>query len=196
MGPVVASKDSAVTRIHSDIWKHGWSGLVGSIVLMLIVHELNFYLSHRLLHRPKLFRAIHGLHHRAKNPSVFSAFAVHPVEMILVLGYLVPLSFIIPIHWAVLEGFVLALGLHSICTHSNVEFLPNKKTTQILLKVFTNSRHHNDHHKFIQFNFGYGTVLLDRWFQTEKKIEPVSGMSNPPSSLPSAEENTRARSVV
>ena len=62
------------------------SNPVWFVVLMLIIplfREIHFYLVHRLIHWPPLYRTVHSLHHKNANPGPWSGLAMHPVEHIL-----------------------------------------------------------------------------------------------------------------
>jgi hypothetical protein len=48
-----------------------------------ILHEVHFYLTHRLIHIPVLYRTVHYLHHRNVNIGPFSGLAMHPVEHVI-----------------------------------------------------------------------------------------------------------------
>jgi sterol desaturase/sphingolipid hydroxylase (fatty acid hydroxylase superfamily) len=196
MAIAIVTRNAGITRLYSDPLQYGWSGLLGSILVLLVVHEINFYIFHRWLHQPKLYRLIHSVHHRSKTPSAFSAFSVHPLEMLMVLWYLVPLAFLMPMHWMVLEVFILFLGLHSLSSHANIEFFPAAASAHPVLKYLTNSKHHNDHHHYIKCNFCYSVVIADRWFHTERKLQAVPPMDKDQGAETGAQESIRKRSVV
>jgi lathosterol oxidase len=42
----------------------------------------NFYLIHRLLHWPSLYKMAHSLHHRNANVGPWSVLSMHPIEYI------------------------------------------------------------------------------------------------------------------
>ena len=53
------------------------------VVVMLLIplfRELHFYLIHRMIHWPPLYRAVHRLHHNNVNPRPWSGLSMHPVE--------------------------------------------------------------------------------------------------------------------
>ena len=80
---------------------------VGWLAAVLVVHDTYFYWSHRLLHHPRVFAAVHHLHHRSHTPSPFSALAFHPVEAVLQGIWAVPL-FLLPIPTVVWLAFAVA----------------------------------------------------------------------------------------
>ncbi len=44
------------TRIYLDGPRYGTKWFVASIALMILLHDAYFYWTHRLMHRPRLFR--------------------------------------------------------------------------------------------------------------------------------------------
>lgn len=113
--------------------------------------EILFYTSHRLLHVPWLYRAIHKRHHEYKAPCAFAAVYAHPVEACLgnTVAVIGPAFFL---QYHLLTYLVgLALGWVFTCTnHSG--YLVIKES-------------HDKHHEL--FNCEYGTMgILDWWFRT------------------------------
>ncbi|MEM1417076.1 MAG: sterol desaturase family protein, partial [Myxococcota bacterium] len=45
---------------------------------ILVVYDFAYYAFHRTLHVKRLMRFAHGVHHRARNPSAFESFYMHP----------------------------------------------------------------------------------------------------------------------
>ncbi len=45
-----------------------------------VIHEVHFFLIHRLIHWPPLYKWIHSVHHNSVNPSPWSSLSMHPVE--------------------------------------------------------------------------------------------------------------------
>ena len=60
--------------------QYGYVWLALSFPAMVLWHDVYFYWTHRLLHQRWLFRRVHGVHHRSRNPSPWAAYAFHPVE--------------------------------------------------------------------------------------------------------------------
>lgn len=56
------------------------SRLVVEFTVFLIVEEVLFYYSHRLLHHPSLYKHIHKRHHEWQTPIALTAFYCHPLE--------------------------------------------------------------------------------------------------------------------
>src|SRR3546814_3982259 len=69
-----------------------------SIVLYLVLHDGWFYWTHRLLHRPRLFRIAHAVHHASRPPTAWAAMSFHPWESVTGAIVIPLLVFVIPIH--------------------------------------------------------------------------------------------------
>jgi len=55
----------------------------GTLFLTVFCVESWFYMIHRLLHTPFLYKHVHSLHHQYKAPSCFESVYVHPVEYMM-----------------------------------------------------------------------------------------------------------------
>src|SRR5690606_37294087 len=53
-----------------------WLAVFG--LLIPVIHEVHFYLIHRLIHVPFLYRWLHSVHHNSVNPSPWSSLSMHP----------------------------------------------------------------------------------------------------------------------
>ena len=86
------------TRIYTDL--HAWPLWYWplSVFLYLAAHDTWFYWTHRWMHRPKVFRAIHGIHHASRPPTAWAAMNFHPVEAAIVGLFIPALVFVVPIH--------------------------------------------------------------------------------------------------
>lgn len=92
--------------------------LVKSVLSVLLV-EVNFYVSHRLLHVPWLYARIHKIHHAYKAPHAFAAIYAHPIEALVgntfaVMGPAFFLGFHLS-HWmlGVVVGWLSTMTSHS-----------------------------------------------------------------------------------
>ncbi len=157
------------SAVYTDPGQYGWPWLMGSFLMLMVFHDINFYVVHRLMHHPQLFRHVHALHHQTKVPSPFSAFGVHPVEFALVTGYLVPVLYLIPVHFMVVESFAFTAMVISLHSHLNVEIFPKTWAQHRWMRHFVSSTCHNTHHRHYQYNFGYFFNTWDLLFKTRKE---------------------------
>jgi len=146
--------------------------VLAEVAFLVLWNELHFYVIHRLLHVPVLFRWIHREHHRAIRPTPWSTFAMHPIEALL-LGSVMVL--VMPFHafsWLTLLVFpVVSLVLNNI-GHMNYDVAPGVSDWHPL----AGSRRHEQHHRYVHGNYGFMLPLLDRLFKTElPRSAAVSG---------------------
>ena len=137
----------------------GWLVLLG--LLVPFVHHVHFYLVHRLLHVPAIYRRVHAWHHKATNPSPWSSLSMHPIELVLYfsgagLHLLVgshPLLALFHLHYAGLGASVGHIGFHTIELGEKAG-------------VDTHAFTHYLHHKYFEVNYGEGLVPIDKWMGT------------------------------
>lgn len=146
----------------------GWTWLVLSLPALLLWHDVYFYVTHRLLHTPWLFRHVHGVHHRSRNPSPFAAYAFHPVEA-LINGLVTPLALlVVPVHGLVLLAFALHQIVRNAHGHLSVETMPRGFVRHWFWGRFTTTTHHHLHHETARGNYGLWFTWWDRVFGTER----------------------------
>jgi len=134
------------------------------IALLLVIplfRELHFYLIHRLIHWPPLYRTVHKYHHNNVNPGPWSGLAMHPVEHLLYFSGVL-------IHWIVPSHPVHALfqlihaGLSPVPGHTGFDKVVVGKQGAIDTHCYA----HYLHHKYFECNYADGAVPLDKWLGT------------------------------
>ena len=133
------------------------------IIVALIVpmiHEVHFFLIHRLIHTPVLYKWIHSVHHNSINPSPWSSLSMHPVEAFLYHSVAF-WHLIIPSN-PVLALFQLhSAGYGAINGHIGFEKLEITDETALDSHAYA----HYLHHKYFEVNYGGdGLIPLDKWF--------------------------------
>jgi len=154
--------------IYRNPARYGMAWFWLSLPLLIVWHDFYFYWTHRLLHTRWLFRHVHGVHHRSRNPSPWAAYAFHPLEAV-VNGLVIPLALlVVPVHGPVL----LLFGVHQILRnahgHAAVEIMPRGFARHALWGRFTTTTHHHLHHETAQGNYGLWFTWWDRWCGTER----------------------------
>ena len=132
------------------------------LLLTPAIHELNFFVIHRLIHIPILYKWVHSMHHNSINPSPWSSLSMHPVETFLYHG-VVWWHLIIPSN-PILALFQLHMaGYGALNGHIGFDKLE-------LMEGKTLDSHaylHYLHHKYFEVNYGGdGLIPLDKWFGT------------------------------
>lgn len=142
------------TRIYTDPDAFPFWQIPLSILLFLVAHDMWFYWTHRLMHRPWWFKAAHAVHHESRPPTAWAAMSFHPWEA-LSGGLIIPtLVFIIPIHVAAL-GIVLAImTIMGITNHMGWEIFPKFMVNGKLGNWLITATHHQKHHEMYRGNYG------------------------------------------
>ena len=82
------------TKIYGSIDAYPIAWIPLSVLALLAIHDLYFYVIHRSMHHPWLYRHFHAVHHRSLSPTPFAAFAFHPLEAVLEAGIVTIFAFI------------------------------------------------------------------------------------------------------
>jgi sterol desaturase/sphingolipid hydroxylase (fatty acid hydroxylase superfamily) len=142
---------------------------IGLMLAIPIIDEVHFYLIHRLLHWPALYRWIHKLHHNNVNPGPWSGLAMHPIEHVLYFSSVL-MYWVIPGHPAHLLVQLADLQLTPSIGHTGFEKLLFSER----IAISTDSYAHYLHHKYFECNYADGVVPLDKWFGTFHDGSPES----------------------
>lgn len=130
-------------------------------LLVPVIHEVHFYLIHRLIHTPVLYKWVHSVHHNSVNPSPWSSLSMHPVEHVLYFAS-VAYHLVLPSNPIIMLYQLHYAGYGAIPGH--VGFDKVEVTDKAL--VDSHSYAHYLHHKYFEVNYGDATVPLDKWFGT------------------------------
>jgi len=60
-----------------------WNTIVWQVVICILVEEILFYYSHRLLHIPSFYQKIHKIHHQFRAPIGMASEYAHPLEFFI-----------------------------------------------------------------------------------------------------------------
>jgi sterol desaturase/sphingolipid hydroxylase (fatty acid hydroxylase superfamily) len=135
--------------------------LVAVALVIPIIHEAHFYVIHRLIHVPFLYKHVHSVHHNSVNPSPYSSLSMHPVELLLYLG-MAFWHLIIPSNPLLALYQLHRAGFGAIPGHIGFDRIEVGQETG----VDTHAYIHYLHHKYFEVNYGDGLVPFDKWFGT------------------------------
>jgi len=129
----------------------------GDLLLLTLWNEIHFYICHRLLHTPWLYRHVHLAHHRSVVPTPFSTYSFHWVEATMLSSVMILLLLVynLGIGTALLFPAV-SLMLNSI-GHMNYALWPKRPVTTL----FAGCRRHTLHHGRFHGNYGFYLPWLD-----------------------------------
>ncbi len=122
------------------------------------IHEVHFFLIHRLFHTPILYKWIHSVHHNSVNPSPWSSLSMHPVEGFLYHAVafwhlIIPSNPIVALYQLHIAGFGAVNG------HIGFEKLEITRDTPLNSHAYA----HYLHHKYFEVNYGGdGLIPLDK----------------------------------
>jgi lathosterol oxidase len=127
--------------------------------LIPIWESFYFYIIHRILHFPFLYRHVHSVHHRNINVGPWSGMSMHPVEQFIFLGS-VFIHLLIGGHPLHIIFHLQYYFLTAITTHTGFQGLFISNKNRLALGTF----HHQMHHRYFECNYGSLEIPLDKWF--------------------------------
>lgn len=158
------------TRIYSDVHAYPLWWLPVSILAYLIVHDTWFYWTHRAMHAPRLFHAMHAVHHASRPPTAWAAMSFHWSESLTGAIVIPALVFVIPIHVAAL-GMVLAImTLMGVTNHMGWEMFPKALVEGRAGRWLITATHHQRHHAHYRCNYGLYFRIWDRLCGTDQGL--------------------------
>lgn len=140
------------------LWPEDFGWILLLIFLIPIWETLYFYLIHRMIHWPPLYRKVHYLHHRNTNIGPWSGLSMHPVEHVIYLGSVL-IHFVIPSNPLLIIYHLQHYTLTAATTHTGFEGVEVAGVKRLSLGTF----HHQMHHRFFECNYGGLEIPCDKW---------------------------------
>ena len=126
------------------------------------------YAFHRYFHKNSILWRVHRVHHCDVHLDVSSALRFHPLEMIAVIAFMVPIIMVCGLSAATLAGYEIIQVIVGMITHANLR-IPGA-VDRIARQLFVTPGIHRIHHSAdpAEFNSNYGNVLVlwDQLFRT------------------------------
>ncbi|MDB5193192.1 MAG: sterol desaturase [Segetibacter sp.] len=155
------------TQLYTEPTQYGLLYLPVSLAISMLVHETYYYWLHRWMHRPKVFKVLHKVHHDSSTTSPFTAFSFHPLEGVLQ-AMILPLTILLlPMHVYVLLVQLTIMTFSSVINHLEIEIYPKNFNKSILGRWLIGATHHSLHHKQFKYNYGLYFTFWDKWKKTE-----------------------------
>ena len=155
------------TRVYTDVSDYPLWWLPISVLVYLLLHDAWFYWTHRWMHRPKLFRLAHAVHHASRPPTAWAAMSFHPVEALTGAVVIPALVLLIPIHVGALFVVLGVMTVLSVINHTGYELYPKTFARHAVGKWIISATHHYQHHATGKGNYGLYFTCWDRWLGTE-----------------------------
>jgi sterol desaturase/sphingolipid hydroxylase (fatty acid hydroxylase superfamily) len=157
------------TAIYLTADTYGYWYLPVSLFAAMFIHETYYYWLHRWMHRPKVFRLLHRVHHESLETNAWTSFSFHPMESVLQ-AIIVPLIvFILPMNIFVLLFYLVLMTVSAVINHAGIEVFPAGFHRNWLGRWIIGATHHDIHHKQFRYNYGLYFTSWDRWMGTENK---------------------------
>jgi Delta7-sterol 5-desaturase len=174
------------TRIYTDVGDYPLWWLPVSLLAYLALHDSWFYWTHRWMHRPRLFKLAHAVHHESRPPTAWAAMSFHPVEALTGAVVIPALVFLVPIHVAVLGLVLTIMTVMGIANHMGWEMFPRWLVHGPAGQWLITATHHEKHHAAYRGNYGLyfrvwdkicGTDIgLGRFADPAGRGEPAGGV--------------------
>lgn len=160
------------TRVYTDVnaWPLWWLPL--SLFVYLALHDTWFYWTHRLMHRPRVFRAVHAIHHASRPPTAWAAMNFHPLEAAVVGLFIPALVFVVPIHAGVLGVVLMVMTVMGVTNHMGWEMFPKALVHSTVGQWVITASHHHRHHELYRCNYGLYFRFWDHVCGTDKGLSP------------------------
>ncbi len=162
---VMTIYDSGATRLYSSADDYGTWYLFVSFFGVILLQDTCYYFLHLGFHHPLLYKWLHRGHHRSKNPTPWTSFALDFPEALIQGLFLVAIVFIIPLHFAVLALWLITMTIWSLVNHLGFELFPNFPN-HWLGKWLISSDHHSLHHRHCTRHYGLYFTFWDRLLGT------------------------------
>ena len=139
--------------------------IAAQAVGILVVYDFAYYFAHRAMHHPKLLRWVHGVHHRARNPSALESFYQHPIELLTGLALLFAATWVVgPVHEHAFAAMFFVYSTVNIVVHAGIE-----SRVRLLAPIdFLIRKHHAHHAADPRKNYSTMTPLPDWIFGTAR----------------------------
>lgn len=152
-------------KVYRDFSSHSVAYFIGTTIFLIFFHDTYFYWIHRLMHHPLLYERVHKVHHLSKDPTPWAAFAFHPLEAVLELGFVPIVAFSIPLHFSSVLILAMWQIVFNVMGHSGHEVFPHN-TQKTIFRLVNTSTNHNMHHKYVRCNYGLYFNIWDRLMKT------------------------------
>lgn len=140
------------SSIHDPL--PGWPTICFQLIINYLIHEIQFYSTHRFLHTKFGYQRVHKTHHEFITPIGLSGQYVHPIEFIILFIQAVNGSLILNMHPLITCIWVIAINWTSVVSHCGYSF------------PFYENTYHDSHHRLFKYNYGSNQWIEKNIFKT------------------------------
>ena len=175
------------TRVYTDAASYPLWWLPLSVLVYLFAHDTWFYWTHRLMHRPALFRVAHAVHHASRPPTAWAAMSFHPWEALTGAVVIPVLVLTIPIHVAALGVVLMVMTIMGVTNHMGWEMFPRALVAGRAGNWLITASHHQRHHQQYGCNYGLYFRFWDRLCGTDRGLGDFTPRARADRAVPVAE---------
>jgi lathosterol oxidase len=168
------------TRIYSNVADYPLWWLPASVLVYLLLHDTWFYWTHRLMHRPSVYKTMHAVHHASRNPTAWAAMSFHQWESITGAILVPALLLLVPIHYGALLAVLLIMTIMGVTNHMGWELFPNWLVRGPAGRWLITASHHQRHHEKYLCNFGLYFRFWDRLCGTDRGLGEFTAVRSQP----------------
>ena len=158
------------TLVYRDVHEQSLWWLPASLAIYLLAHDCWFYWTHRAMHHPRLFKAMHAVHHASRPPTAWAAMSFHPWEAVTGAVVIPALVFVVPIHIGVLGLVLTIMTVMGVTNHMGWEAFPSRLVQGSAGRWLITASHHQRHHKEYRCNYGLYFRHWDRLCGTDRGL--------------------------
>ena len=155
------------THVYADVSDYPLWWLPVSVLVYLVAHDSWFYWTHRWMHRPRLYKIAHAVHHASRPPTAWAAMSFHPIEAVTGAVVIPVLVFVVPIHIAALGVVLAIMTLMGVTNHMGWEMFPKWLVHGPAGSWLITASHHELHHHKYRCNYGLYFRFWDRLCGTD-----------------------------
>jgi lathosterol oxidase len=158
------------TKVYLDAHAYPLWWLPVSVLLYLGLHDTWFYWTHRWMHLPRPFKAMHAVHHASRPPTAWAAMSFHPSEALTGAVVIPVLVLLIPIHVAALGLVLTIMTIMGVTNHMGWELFPEALVNGRAGGWLITATHHQRHHAEYRGNYGLYFRVWDRLCGTDRGL--------------------------
>lgn len=158
-----------LTRIYDQPLAYGWWYIGASYLIVLILQDGYFYLTHRLFHLPRFYLIAHKGHHRSRRPSPWTSFAFDPIESLAHAFFLLGIICFLPLHLGTILAVLTTMTIWAVVNHLGLDELPVHFPHHWLGRWVIGPAHHSIHHDRQDKHFGLYFTFWDKVMGTEER---------------------------
>ena len=122
------------------------------------------------MHRPRLYKIAHAVHHASRPPTAWAAMSFHPLEAVTGAVVIPVLVFVVPIHVAALGVVLAVMTLMGVTNHMGWEMFPKWLVHGPAGRWLITASHHELHHQKYRCNYGLYFRFWDRLCGTDSGL--------------------------